>query len=177
MEIELRHEDSKVGYIVLFVFKRSLVYVTQEWRGVQSNGTPAMTGDNDLYLLMTRVVRSWSMRLGLTCTTHCLLYCEPCTISWLGAHFCSALLTYSMSSCDCFLLISLCGCVVVLQQLFPVSRVHTRASSIRENNRINHPTIITSIGAMCWSLDMRKRHCNYETVHTISPHHGNLALS
>ena len=50
------------------------------------------------------------------------IYCNPCVMSWSGAHFCNPYLTCSMSdgakeSCDCSLLMSLCGCVVVLQQL------------------------------------------------------------
>ena len=53
---------------------------------------------------------------------------HPFVMSWSGAHLCSPGLTCSMSksdgakeSCDCSWLMSLCGCIVVLQQPFPVS--------------------------------------------------------
>ena len=74
-----------------------------------------MRGDNGLNLPMTKVVRSWSMRPGLTCTTECYcpIYSIPFIMSWLGAH-CSLVFRCSMSrngdkeSCDSSLLIRLC---------------------------------------------------------------------
>ena len=72
-----------------------------------------------LYLLMTRVVRSWSMGSGTTCkkNCYCLIYCNPFVMSCFRAHLCSPWLTCSMSrsdgakeSCDYSLLMSLCSC-------------------------------------------------------------------
>ena len=65
---------------------------------------------------------------GPTCTTncYCLNNCNHFAMSSLGIHLCSPWLTCSMSrsdgakeSCDCSLLMSLCGCI--LQQLFLMS--------------------------------------------------------
>ena len=65
---------------------------------------------------------------------YCFIYWNPSVLSWLGAQLCSPQSTCSISgsseankerrkkeSCDCSLLISLCGCIVVLFQLLPVS--------------------------------------------------------
>ena len=89
----------------------------------------AMIGDNGVYLSMTRVVRScpWGQDLFAS-KLLCLIYCNPFAMYWLGAHLCSPWLTFSMNksdvakeSCDCSLLMSLCGCIVVFQQLLHVS--------------------------------------------------------
>ena len=103
------------------ILKRSIGKVSE------MGEAPAMVGDNGLYLLMTRVLRSWSMGPGPTCTTNCCcpIYCNSFAMSWSGAHLCIPWLTCTIrsdgtkESCDCSLWMSLCGCT--LQQLFPIS--------------------------------------------------------
>ena len=81
---------------------------------------PAMARDNFLYLMMTRVERLWSTRLGRTCMTKssCFIYCNLFAMTWLGSHLCSPWLACSMIGVQGLkkIAIALCwwACAVVL---------------------------------------------------------------
>ena len=53
-------------------------------------------GDNDLYLSLKRVARSWPTRLGSTYMTncYCLIYCNLFAVSWLRLHLRNWLVTW-----------------------------------------------------------------------------------
>ena len=80
-----------------FVFERSLALVDPEWRGLRIEGSTCGGGDNAINLLMTRVVRSWSMGPGLTCVIncYCLIYCSP-FVMWCREPMCTYVISKSI---------------------------------------------------------------------------------
>ena len=85
----------------------------------------AMAGDNGLYLFIARVVRSWSMgpRPMWMTNCYCPIYCNPFVMSWSGAHLCTCSMRNdgAKESYGSSLWMSLCGCTLALQLLFPMS--------------------------------------------------------
>ena len=86
-----------------------------------------MSGDNEFYLSMIKVVRFWSTRHGPTCTSiwYCPMYCNPFAMCWLEGLLCSRnWLVWGLIGLkkvgDYSLLMNLCDCIFVLQHL-PVS--------------------------------------------------------
>ena len=87
----------------------------KQWKHLQWRWTKA-------FLSVARVVRLCSTGLGSTCIKSCYypIYCNPFAMSGLGFLLRSPCLTCTMGRsdgrkerCDCSLLMSLCGCVVL----------------------------------------------------------------
>ena len=69
---------------VIFVFKISIDRLIQNGEISKVRETPSMMGDNGLYLLMIRVMISWCIGPGPTCTKGCLclIYRNYFAMSW-----------------------------------------------------------------------------------------------